>query len=212
MAFLRALLDVVNDVPNVAMLVVMIASDATDGPVGGGHGASRRPQPPAGTQRLPGNGHRSRRLRRHPSSSTVRRSNPAERAHEATAGAFESVLKTRRGQRASGSRLSAWRDNCERGGRALLSVPPDADAMARERVESKVTGFQRVRSTIRIFAATVYSPSAARRGRRLGSAPDRSGRPSAFRLSCPGGNPWVRSRRGRPNDRELPQPWQKSKS
>ena len=74
MAFLRALLDVVNDVPHVALLAVMIASDRDKTSlVAGSEGATRRSEHAARAQRHAGDGHRGRRLCGHPATAPLRR-------------------------------------------------------------------------------------------------------------------------------------------
>ena len=73
MAFLRALLDTVNDVPNVAAVVVMIASEKDNMDLDAA-GQQRRNEldAPADPQRRDGDDQRQHRLRRDPATPAVR--------------------------------------------------------------------------------------------------------------------------------------------
>lgn len=157
MAFLRALLDVVNDVPHVAMLVVMIASDA-----------DKTALSPAAQQRRDD---LNSLLERNGTPATVtevgdfadilrRRLFDAEPAGEvvgATAALYQPVLADRGWTKQAWDAIGAnWRPRWSEEVAACYPFHPMLMDLAKEEW-SKVTGFQRVRSTIRIFAATVYA-------------------------------------------------------
>lgn len=157
MAFLRALLDVVNDVPQVAMLVVMIASDA-----------DKTALSPAAQDRRDD---LNSLLERNGSPATVtevgdfadilrRRLFDAEPAAEvvsATAALYGPVLADKGWSKHVWDAVGAgWRSRWNEEVTACYPFHPMLMEVAKEEW-SKVTGFQRVRSTIRIFAATVYA-------------------------------------------------------
>ena len=157
MAFLRALLDVVNDVPYVAMLVVMIASDSDTTALSAGARARRddlnalldRNGTPATVTEV---GDFADILRRR-----LFDAEPAAEVLAATAAMYRPVLEDKTWARnvwdATGSN---WRARWNEEVAACYPFHPMLMAIAKEEW-SKVTGFQRVRSTIRIFAATVYA-------------------------------------------------------
>lgn len=164
MAFLRALLDVVNDVPHVAMLVVMIASDADKTAL----------SPAAQLRRDDLNS----LLERNGTPATVtevgdfadilrRRLFDAEPAAEvvaATTALYQPVLDDRAWAKQVWDAVGAnWRPRWSQEVGSCYPFHPMLMDLAKEEW-SKVTGFQRVRSTIRIFAATVYAQQ--ERGRR----------------------------------------------
>jgi hypothetical protein len=155
MGFLRALFDAANDVPRVALLVVMIASD-------------RMALSAAGTARREDlNG----LLERNGSPATVTEAGdfaeilrrrlfeqqPTGEITKATADAFESILKDKTWLKGVWESIDApWRNNFSDEVDRCYPFHPMLMHMARNEW-SKVIGFQRVRSTIRIFAATVYA-------------------------------------------------------
>lgn len=156
MAFLRALLDSVNDVPNVAAVVVMIASEA-DNLVLDDAGHQRRQELDdllvrnAETATINDNTDFAEILRRRLFEGRV----PAE-VLKATSTAFATRM------------TGAWRSKVMDlvPATAASSFPeevarcypfhPQLMAMA-EQEWAKLAGFQRVRSTIRIFAATAHA-------------------------------------------------------
>lgn len=157
MAFLRALLDVIKDVPHVAMLVVMIASD-TDKTALSKAAQERRDD-------------LNSLLERNGTPATVtevgdfadilrRRLFDAEPAHEvlaATTKLYEPVLNDKAWTKQVWEPIGAdWRRRWAEEVAACYPFHPMLMSLAKEEW-SKVTGFQRVRSTIRIFAATVYA-------------------------------------------------------
>lgn len=157
MAFLRALLDVVNDVPHVAMLVVMIASDADKTALSKAAQARRddlntlleRNGIPATVTEV---GDFADILRRR-----LFNAMPRTETIAATAELYEPVL----GEKAWSKNVwdaagASWRHRWKAEVTACYPFHPMLMSLAKEEW-SKVTGFQRVRSTIRIFAATVYA-------------------------------------------------------
>ncbi|MEV4751650.1 DUF499 domain-containing protein [Streptosporangium sp. NPDC049248] len=162
-AFLRALLDVVNDVPQVAMLVVMIASDRDKTALSVGAQARRddlnslleRNGTPATVTEV---GDFADILRRR-----LFDAEPAAEVLAATAAMYRPVLDDKSWTKnVWGVAGSDWRARWDEQVAACYPFHPMLMAIAKEEW-SKVTGFQRVRSTIRIFAATVYAQQ--RRGK-----------------------------------------------
>jgi hypothetical protein len=158
MAFLRALLDVANDVPNVALLTVMIASDADK---------TALPSPAARERRddldalLSKNGLPATVTEVADFASILRRrlfdSDPASEVLAATATAFRRSLEDKSWAKNVWDPIFAdWRRRWDEEVGACYPFHPMLMTMAKEEW-SKVTGFQRVRSTIRIFAATVFA-------------------------------------------------------
>jgi hypothetical protein len=157
MAFLRALLDVANDVPNVSLVVVMIASDS-----------DRTALSPAGRDRrddlnslLDRNGLPATVTEVADFASILRRrlfdADPAAEVLAATAAQFKATLTDKAWSKNVWDPISAdWRQRWDDEVAACYPFHPMLMAMAKEEW-SKVTGFQRVRSTIRIFAATVFA-------------------------------------------------------
>ncbi|MFD4956203.1 DUF499 domain-containing protein [Streptomyces sp. NPDC058451] len=163
MAFLRALLDVVNDVPHVAMLVVMIASD-TDKTALSAAAQARRDDLNSLLERngmpttVTGVGDFADILRRR-----LFDAEPAREVLSATAALYESVLTDKAWTKQVWDPIGAnWRRSWPKEVATCYPFHPMLMSLAKEEW-SKVTGFQRVRSTIRIFAATVYALQ--RRGR-----------------------------------------------
>jgi hypothetical protein len=156
MAFLRALLDSVNDVPHVAAVVVMIASEKDNMDLDGA-GQQRRNELDA-------------LLIRNGETATINDNTDfaailQRRLFERTAPA-EVLAATAR--RFTTQMTGPWRDKVFNAVPATAS-PEFPDEVARcypfhpqlmtlaEQEWAKLAGFQRVRSTIRIFAATAYS-------------------------------------------------------
>jgi len=157
MAFLRALLDVANDVPNVSLLVVMIASDS-DRIALSAAGRDRRDDL---NSLLDRNGVPATVTEVADFASILRRrlfdADPAAEVLTATADQFKTTLSDKAWSKNVWDPISAdWRQRWDDEVTACYPFHPMLMAMATEEW-SKVTGFQRVRSTIRIFAATVYA-------------------------------------------------------
>jgi hypothetical protein len=157
MAFLRALLDVVNDVPNVALLAVMIASD-TDKTSLSAAGRDRRDDLNTLLER---NGLPATVTEVSDFASILRRrlfdSDPAAEVLAATANQYQAMLSDKTWSKNVWDSISAdWRQRWSEEVTACYPFHPMLMAMAKEEW-SQVTGFQRVRSTIRIFAATVFA-------------------------------------------------------
>ncbi len=162
MAFLRALLDSVNDVPHVAAVVVMIASEADNIDLDAA-GLQRRQELDdllirnGETATINDNTDFAAILRRRLFDGPA----PAE-VLKATATAFTSKMvgpwRTKVFDAVPATASPEFPDEVVR----CYPFHPQLMAMA-EQEWAKLTGFQRVRSTIRIFAATAYSQY--RRGR-----------------------------------------------
>jgi hypothetical protein len=157
MAFLRALLDVVNDVPHAAMLVVMIASNV-DKTALSAAAQGRRDDLDSLLERngLPATvtevGDFADILRRR-----LFDAEPAAEVLSATAALYEPVLADKTWTKHVWDPTGAdWRQHWKTEVAACYPFHPMLMTLAKEEW-SKVTGFQRVRSTIRIFAATVYA-------------------------------------------------------
>ncbi|KJK51672.1 ATPase AAA [Lentzea aerocolonigenes] len=157
MAFLRALLDVVNDVPHVAMVVVMIASDADKtalSPAAQGrrddlNSLLERNGTPATVTEV---GDFADILRRR-----LFDIEPSADVLTGTAALYEPVLADKSWAKHVWEAIGAdWRRRWTEEVAACYPFHPMLMSLAKEEW-SKVTGFQRVRSTIRIFAATVYA-------------------------------------------------------
>ncbi len=156
-AFLRALLDVINDVPHVAMLVVMIASDK-DKIALSSAGVERRDDLNGLLERngLPATvtevGDFADILRRR-----LFEAEPAKEVLTATAELFRPMLQDKTWSKSVWDSISSeWRSRWDDEVEACYPFHPMLMSIAKDEW-SKVTGFQRVRSTIRIFAATVYA-------------------------------------------------------
>lgn len=154
MAFLRALLDVANDIPNVALLVVMLAAD-------------RMALSAAGEKRR---NDLSDLLERNGTPATVTEAGdfaeilrrrlfeqePAVEVTTATVEHFMPALKDKSWNRGVWEPLNPnWLRNLHAEVRRCYPFPMLMAIASDE--WSKVTGFQHVRSTIRIFAATVFA-------------------------------------------------------
>lgn len=156
MAFLRAMLDSVNDVPNVAAVVVMIASEADN--IDLDDAGQRRRQELEDL--LVRNGETATINDNTDFAAILRRrlfvgAAPAE-VLKATAAAFTSTMtgswRTKVFDHLPASGSTEFPDEVAR----CYPFHPQLMAMA-EQEWAKLAGFQRVRSTIRIFAATAYS-------------------------------------------------------
>jgi len=158
MAFLRALTDVINDVPNAAMVVVMISSDKDSMDLDA-EGQARRAELDSLLER---NGRPATVTSNTDFADILRRrlfaAPPRANLAQQTAAHFQQAM------------IGAWAKNVFATGTAANSVEfasevdrcyPFHPALIHlaETEWSLVTGFQRVRSTIRIFAATTYALS-----------------------------------------------------
>lgn len=156
MAFLRALLDSVNDVPNVAAVIVMIASEADNIDLDEA-GQKRRQELDdllirnGETATINDNTDFAAILRRRLFDGSV----PGE-VLKATASAFTSKMtgswRTKVFDLVAATASPEFSEEVAR----CYPFHPQLMAMA-EQEWAKLAGFQRVRSTIRIFAATAYS-------------------------------------------------------
>lgn len=156
-AFLRALLDVVNDVPNVSMIAVLIASDR-DKTALSADGQARRDDLNGLLER---NGTPATVTEVGDFADILRRrlfdAHPAAEVLTATAALYRPVLEDKTWTKNIWDTIGAdWRSHWPEEVAASYPFHPMLMAVAKEEW-SKVTGFQRVRSTIRIFAATVYA-------------------------------------------------------
>lgn len=169
MGFLRVLFDAVNDVPNCAMLVVMIASER-DTIALSAAGARRRDEL---SSLLDRNGRPATVNENADFAAILRRrlfdQPPAKEVVDATVAAFEGVMRDK-----------GWKSKVL----DVLNLPwtkDFADQVARsypfhpqlmhvaETEWANLAGFQKVRSTIRVFAATVWALQ--RRGKADGWVP-----------------------------------------
>lgn len=157
MGFLRALLEVVNHAPNVAMLVVMIASERDTTALSAAARARRddlnalleRNGTPATVTEV---GDFAEILRRR-----LFDAEPATEVLAATAGSYRPVLEDAAWTKNVWDAVGAkWRARWDEEVAACYPFHPMLMETVREEW-SQVVGFQRVRSTIRIFAATVYA-------------------------------------------------------
>lgn len=157
MAFLRALLDVANDVPHVALLAVMIASDRDKTSLSA---AAKERRDDLNTL-LERNGTPATVTEVGDFADILRRrlfdGGPPSEVLVATAAAYEGIHTDATWTKNVWDQIgSSWRDDWEKQVVECYPFHPYLMAIAREEW-SQVTGFQRVRSTIRIFAATVYA-------------------------------------------------------
>ena len=163
MAFLKALLDTVNDVPHVAMVVVMIGSEKeTDTMVLDEAGQARRTEL---SDQLERNGRPATVTSNTDFAAILRRrlfeNKPPAEVMAATAALFQKNM------------TGAWAKNVFVGPLAMSDFTdqvarcypfhPSLIALA-EHEWAPVSGFQKVRSTIRIFAASAYVLSERGRG------------------------------------------------
>jgi Protein of unknown function (DUF499) len=162
MGFVRALLDVVNDVPHVAMVVVMIGSETMALSQAGAerrselHGLLERNGKPGA---VTANADFADILRRRLFEQT-----PAAEVLEATAKIYDRVMSDRAWSKGVWDSLAAPRRNdfYDEVARTYPFHPQLMNLAEKEWAE--VSGFQRVRSTIQIFAATAFALQ--QRGRR----------------------------------------------
>src|SRR5215213_2450892 len=157
MAFLRALLDVVNDVPRVALLAVMIASNRDKTSLSA---AAKERRDDLNTL-LERNGTPATVTEVGDFADILRRrlfdGEPAGEVLAATAAQYQAIHDDSAWRKNVWEQIGAgWSDDWERRVAKCYPFHPYLMALAREEW-SQVTGFQRVRSTIRIFAATVYA-------------------------------------------------------
>ena len=155
-AFLRALLDTINDVPNVAMMLVMISSEND-------------------SMHLNDNGQRSRAeleslLERNGRPATVTSNtdfadilrrrlfevSPPPSVPKAVAACYWQARSGAWSQSVFNTGVMANQQQFEQAVHRCFPFHPQLIQMAEDEW-SRVTGFQRVRSTIRIFAATAYT-------------------------------------------------------
>lgn len=168
MAFLRALLDAINDVRHVAMVVVMIASEKDNMDLDT-EGLSRRGEL---DQLLVRNGKPATINDNTDFAAILRRrlfeGTPPAEVLAATADLFARTMtgpwKVKAFDQISAPWTREWSAEVAR----CYPFHPQLIALA-EQEWAKLAGFQRVRSTIRIFAATVYEQ--ARRAEAEGWAP-----------------------------------------
>jgi len=157
MAFLRALLDVVNDVPHVAMLAVMIASDRDKTSLSA-PAAARRDDLDSLLER---NGTSATVTEVGDFSDILRRrlfeGGPPAEVLDATIAAYGPIHSDPTWTKQVWSQIGGkWQDQWAAQVSKCYPFHPHLMAIAQEEW-SQVTGFQRVRSTIQIFAATVYA-------------------------------------------------------
>lgn len=156
-AFLRALLDVVNDVPHVAMVVVMIASDKDSIALSPAAQDRRKDL----TSLLERNGLPATVTEVGDFADILRRrlfeAEPAAEVLAATATLYRGQLTDKAWTKNVWDALGAdWRKDWDNEVAACYPFHPMLMSIAKNEW-SQVTGFQRVRSTIRIFAATVHA-------------------------------------------------------
>ncbi len=169
MAFLRALLDVANDVPEVAMVFVMIAPDRDTTSLSA-DGRARRDDLNALLER---NGTPATVTEVGDFTDILKRrlfeATPTAEVTAATARTYRAVLEDKAWTRNVWDQFGTrWRERWEEEVAACYPFHPMLMQTVREEW-GQVVGFQRVRSTIRIFAATVYA--LGRRGQRGDWAP-----------------------------------------
>lgn len=156
MAFLRALLDAVNDVPNVAMLVVMIGSDT----IALGTDAARERRTDL-HDLLERNGLPATVTANADFADILRRrlfdQAPPEEIVVAAAHAFDGIHTDKPWTKNVWDNIpGTWRSDFAHEVRRTYPFHPMLMHLA-EHEWATVTGFQKVRSTIRIFAASVYA-------------------------------------------------------
>ncbi len=155
MAFLRALLDTANDVPHVAMLVVMIGSDTI------ALSTAANDRRTDLHMLLDRNGTRATVTENADFADILRRrlfdQAPAAEVLDATSAAYAPILADKAWSKSVWDNLAApWRDDFAPEVARTYPFHPQLMHLA-EQEWAQVAGFQRVRSTIRIFAATVYA-------------------------------------------------------
>ena len=156
MAFLRALLDSVNEVPHVTMVVVMIASDKDRMDLDAA-GISRRDEL---DQLLDRNGWPGTINDNSDFAAILRRrlfeAKPSEEVLSVTADAFAGAMSGPWQTKVFDSLGAPWTRDWSTAVVRCYPFHPQLIYLA-EQEWAKLAGFQRVRSTIRIFAATAYT-------------------------------------------------------
>lgn len=157
MAFLRALLDVVNDVPNCSAIVAMIAAESDRISLSPAAEARRKDL----SDLLPRNGLSTTVTEAGDFASILRRrlfdGEPAVEVITPTAALFNEVHKNGTWTKAVWDQTdSPWRHNWAERVKDCYPFHPSLIHTA-ETEWSLLAGFQKVRSTIRIFAATAYA-------------------------------------------------------
>lgn len=157
MSFLRVLLDAVNDVPNVAMLLVMIASDR-DTIALGDNAAKRRDELNSLIDR---NGRPATVNENADFAAILRRRlfdhQPAKEVVDATVGEYLQVLQDPGWRTKVFDQIpAAWVASFPKQASRSYPFHPQLMHMA-EGEWANLAGFQKVRSTIRVFAATVWA-------------------------------------------------------
>lgn len=171
MGFIRALLDAVNDVPHVAMLVVMIASDR-DTVALSEAGERRREQVNSLITR---NGRPATVNENADFAAILRRrlfdKPPVKEVLDATVHGFMPVIIDKGWRTKVFDQINApWADPSKFPAQAARSYPFHPQLMHMAEAEwANMAGFQKVRSTIQLFAATVWALQ--RRGQEGGWVP-----------------------------------------
>jgi hypothetical protein len=155
MAFLRALLDTVNDVPNVAMVVVMISSERDPMHLDA-EAQGRRTELEALLVR---NGKPATVTSHTDFAAILRRrlfdTPPAKEVVHSTVAAFNDAMKGAWADKVFVSLSKGSTDSFDEEVQRCYPFHPSLLALA-EQEWSQLAGFQKVRSTIRIFAAAVF--------------------------------------------------------
>jgi predicted AAA+ superfamily ATPase len=162
MAFLRALLDTVNDVPHVAMVVVMIASEK-DALALSKDGERRREELHADIER---NGGQPTTVNENADFSAILRRRlfvqpPAFEVTQATASEYRAAMRDKAWQAKVYDPLApaaSWVSRFQEEVARTYPFHPQLMHLA-EKEWANLAGYQKVRSTIRVFAATVYALS-----------------------------------------------------
>ena len=156
MAFLRALLDVVNDVPNVAMMVAMIdpekdrislSADGKERQNDLNTLLDRNGKPATVNEDTDFTLILRRRLFTAP---------PDEGLMKATANVFDAAMKAKGWEKVYGSLTAGWVTHWAAEVQRAYPFHPQLMHLA-EQEWAKNSGYQNVRSTIRVFAATVFA-------------------------------------------------------
>lgn len=156
MGFLRALLDVVNDVPHVAMLVVMIASEK-DSLALSADADKRRDD----LQRLLERNGQPATVNENADFSAILRRRlfvqpPLIEDVKSIVSGFQNMMKAKGWDKMFASAALPWTDNFAEEVERTYPFHPQLMHMA-EHEWANLAGFQKVRSTIRVFSATVYA-------------------------------------------------------
>ena len=156
MAFLRALLDTVNDVPNVAMVVVMISSERDPMHLDADAQARR-----AELEALLVRNGKPATVTSHTDFAAILRRRlfdtpPAKEVVHSTVSAFTDAMKGAWTDKVFATLSKGGTDSFEDEVQRCYPFHPSLLVLA-EQEWSQLVGFQKVRSTIRIFAAAVYT-------------------------------------------------------